>query len=447
MQRRNAGFVILTVLAFLTGVITLSGVGITRSMTERTVAQQYAAQQQAFYLAEAGVDEALFWLRTQAAPPGCPTTPIPPEGCPLTVANVTGTRTASTGTYNVAITLPPENTNSSIKSYILSVTSNITATNPPIQRTLTYRVKTESFARFAYFSDSEFPPKSKKRITFTTGDLITGPMHTNGQFGIDGNPVFDGPASSVSSSLYYDNGGPPNDNPAFNGGLTLGAAAIPLPTVTSTQLQSNANLVLQGDTSIALSGNTMLVTNSANSWVNQPVPISTNGVVFVNGGNLTIAGGEVRGQLTLSSSQDVLITNSVTYACNPETLLPGYSGQPDPDCLDPSTGQATRNTDVLGIVAGQNITLTNAAPYDVSLQASLMALNTSFGFEGADTLQRGTLHIYGGLIQKNRNTVSSGIGPSTGYRKDYRYDTRFTDLAPPYFPTTGKYQTVMWQDQ
>jgi Tfp pilus assembly protein PilX len=67
-----------------------------------------------------------------------------------------------------------------------------------------------------------------------------------------------------------------------------------------------------------------------------------------------------------------------------------------------------------------------------SLQGSYLVQSHGFG------AYQGTMVVRGSLAQKWRGVVSSGSPPaagSTGYLKDYRYDTRLKYSAPPYFPS------------
>jgi hypothetical protein len=80
-----------------------------------------------------------------------------------------------------------------------------------------------------------------------------------------------------------------------------------------------------------------------------------------------------------------------------------------------------------------------------------MALHSSFSVENYWIgPPKGTMSIYGGVIQKNAGqlgTASSITGLRlSGYGQDWRYDTRLSSLAPPFYPTTDNYQTVMWQE-
>jgi hypothetical protein len=83
--------------------------------------------------------------------------------------------------------------------------------------------------------------------------------------------------------------------------------------------------------------------------------------------------------------------------------------------------------------------------------ATIMALKYSFTVENyASGTPRGTLVLYGGLIQERRGPVGSYSGASgqllTGYAKDYTYDPRLRDTPPPGFPTTGTVKKVSWEE-
>ena len=62
MPRQQGGFVFFTALIVLVSAISLSAVGLTRSLTESTAAQRFVEKQQAFQQAEAAVDDALATL-------------------------------------------------------------------------------------------------------------------------------------------------------------------------------------------------------------------------------------------------------------------------------------------------------------------------------------------------------------------------------------------------
>lgn len=173
----------------------------------------------------------------------------------------------------------------------------------------------------------------------------------------------------------------------------------------------------------------------------------TKGVIAANG---TIGvSGVLRGRVTIYTTATVVLLDDLRYA------------------TDPSTGKCA---DMLGIIAGQNITVadnsilgpeaiqpTGKAQFwksfddtkDTYIHGIMMALNTSFGAENydqgpsnangceANPSGRGCLYLSGGLIQESRGAV--GLTAGQGYVKRYSYDHCAVSNPPPYFPTTGRF--------
>jgi Tfp pilus assembly protein PilX len=418
----DRGIVLVVAYLFTAILIAWTFFGFQRSATELRASQRWIDTLQSFHLTEGGVDDALVWLRTRPSPPAG-TLRFNPFG---------GPRGLGGGQYTAEIDPDDNNPVAFIDYYMIDATG----VNGPVQasRRVLHLVRNESFSRYSYFTNWE-RMASGARIWFTTRDRLAGPVHTNDQLNIAGNPIFDGPVSTVAPSLNYYNGGPPLDNPVFNGGLTRNAPSVTLP-LTVTPLRTAAagpgGLWLDGNTTIALQADgTMLVTNPVRGWVNMPQPIPANGAVFVNGGNLTVSG-TLRGQVTLGTSNNVIVANSVQYA------------------TDPRSNPAS--TDVLGLVAEQNVVVSQSAPFDVAIHGSVMALSESFTVErwwvGPP---KGTLSVLGGIIQTRRGPVGTFSGATgaklSGYSKDYQYDTRLSNMAPPFYPTTTRYQAVMWQEE
>ena len=218
-------------------------------------------------------------------------------------------------------------------------------------------------------------------------------------------------------------------------------------------------LRLSGDTTVRLNGAWMFVTNTGAGWLNHPVAVGTTPALFVEGGTLLLNGGILDGQLTFGSDQDIVISNAVQYACDPETLPvedPRNLIPDDVDCKNPATGAIEYNDDLLGLVAHDNVRISKDAIVDpvtrtLSIQASIMAIEGSFKVDRYNVgAPKGTLHVFGGIIQKLRGPVGT-FNPDTrattsGYSKHYRYDHRFLRLSPPVYPTTGRIETVLWQE-
>ena len=63
---------------------------------------------------------------------------------------------------------------------------------------------------------------------------------------------------------------------------------------------------------------------------------------------------------------------------------------------------------------------------------------------------KGTLTVYGGIIQDERGPVGTFNGSTgqklSGYSKNYAYDSRLLSSPPPFMPTTGDYVTLAWEE-
>ncbi len=426
--RRVRGIVLITALMLITGMAALISVSLTRSMTEVRAANAFAASQQAFHQAEGGLDVGLHWLATRGAPPSC-------AANDPTCSVLDQTLALPTGTQQITIKPSTQNATSYVDNFTVSTTSSSSGTT--ITKQLNLMVHVESFARYAYFSNHE-KSAGGQTIWFASGGVIEGPLHSNDQLHIAGTPTFKGPVSSVATTLDYLNGGPPNDKPDFQDTLKLGADAIQLPNPDLTELKAASSLVLKGDTTVKFNGNWIQVTNNN---VTSVVQVKDCPALFVDGGNLTVAGGTLDGQMTVATNQSISITDSVIYKCDPT------QGKADPDCIN-SDGVVAYDDDVLGMVAKQDVTVSKKAPNDVTIHATMMAIQGSFGVENYNVNKKGTLTILGGILQDTRGAVGTFSGSTTvsGYQKSYHYDTRLLNMSPPYYPTIGKYQTVLWQD-
>lgn len=294
-------------------------------------------------------------------------------------------------------------------------------------RQISYDFKQVSHARFAYLSNDEDQLFwwGERHIWFISGDVLRGPMHSNDMINISEDPTFEGPVSSSADIINYYHGGPPEDNPDFRESLSLGIPTVQLPGSAGiinsilTQSQQAGGLYLTGDTVLTfLPNGTIDVTNADMDWdTPHNIPAPVNGAIFVNGGYVDVSG-TVSGQFTVGTSRSIYVTGNLTYLNDPRT--------------SPSS------TDIIGLVAQNNVYVDSAAPYDVEINACIVALNTSFGVENYGSGLKGTLSIYGGIIQYRRGpigTFSASTGDRiSGYTKDYVYDTRFQNIAPPYFP-------------
>ena len=396
---------------------------------------------QALYLAEAGIDKAIVALEQYSSPPA--TFPGIVE---------TGLGSGSYIVESVEATYIGDNI-----VYEIHSVGNVNEAS----REIVAEIQAETFAKWSYFTDSEnylihwWWWVFEVPVWFTSGSYLEGPVHTNGQFNVSGYPIMNGPVSSVAGTLNYMHG-PDQDGIKFYDDtcegynedqdalfepdeLTLGVEEIDMSSLSADRLKTGATqaggMDLDGDTSITLlDDGTMNVTNATEGWVQENMSIPSNGALFVNSGDLYIAG-ILDGELTVGSSQNVVITDNLVYESHPID---------NPD-----------TNDKMGIIAEENVIIQekdNGVADDIEINASMIALDDSFTVENYDdpSLVEGALTVYGGIIQNTRGPVGTFYSwnnqKRSGYDKNYSYDQRMHYLPPPFFPKTGNYEMIYWKE-
>jgi len=424
----NKGTALLAVYLVIAALLIFSSAFFSLAVNQNHISDIFQNRIRAFNLAEAGLDHTVMWLRSQA---------IPPTG---NRANPWGSvQSLGGGTYSVAITdLGAIGGSGNIRRYRVTSTGTYNSMN----RVLVNYVQVDSYARYLWFTDNEVFRGSN--VWFWSLDRLNGPTHTNGHFNIYRNPVFENEVRSVDDYIrFYNNGNninlsqttnPPNDVPDFRMGMQFGAESTTMPRQAlglRAAAVSAGGLSLRGDTTIVLNNNaTMNVTNSRNGWTNRNMAIPTNGALFVTSGRLIISG-TLNGRLTVGASGDIIIPNNIVYADNPRT-------NPNSD-------------DVMGIISESNVVIDDIAPNNLAIEACVMGMNTSFMLENWWIgPAKGTLSVYGGIIQDERGPVGTFNGSTgqklSGYSKDYSYDIRLLGSPPSYMPTTGDYVTLSWEE-
>lgn len=439
--KNESGLAFLVALVFVLIIALGVGAFMFFSSNEIKMVRTQSDSTRVFYVAEAGIERGVEWLRSQSSPPTAVHGPITEA---LTTTNYTA---------NFKFTVTPDTGNPTPPAlgtyrYAIDSDSSYGDATRSIQATETIELNT--FARYSYFTSHEsylvwwwHVP-----VWFTTGTYLEGPVHTNDQFHISGDPIFDGPVSSVATTIDYMHGGPPNDNPDFRQGLTLGADAVDISSLTNNSLKTAAassnGYTFTGDTTVDLkSDGTIDVTNSNITPHKQNMSLPANGALFVDSGDLEIAG-TLNGILTAGSSRDVIIVDDIRYNTDPRTT--------------PSS------TDTLALISERDIVVdknaSNSNPNkDLEVFASLIAIGQtptygdddgSFYVENYWTGLKGVLTVYGGIIQKRRGPVgtfnSSNNQKVSGYDKDYHYDARMSTNPPPHLPRTTTFGRLSWQE-
>ncbi len=347
------------------------------------------------------------------------------------------------------------------------------AADPGNRRTVRVQVHKRQFVQTIYLTGTESTPGGEK-VWWITGDEVWGPLHTNGDLHIDGDPVFHGPVT-YSGSLEVRSGSQPVYEQGISRVSQLGFPA------SNNQLKTQAQLngyYYNGRTCILLNGDQLTISHRAGIPVTRPLP--PNGVIYVDGtsgdkfcldtGNVFVSG-TLNGRLTIASANDIYITGRNPTAFDYDTASATGGIKYSNADFDPADGSIT--DDMLGLVAGRFIRILHydwpdnstdrrtryyadkgdVAPGNITIHAALFALNQCFEFEDYDSGSlKGTINLTGSISQRYRGAVGTFSswtgGRLTGYNKNYRHDPRMRYDTPPHFlePTNAGWEVVSWQE-
>ncbi|MEI6693124.1 MAG: hypothetical protein WCL12_00170 [Actinomycetes bacterium] len=323
-------------------------------------------------------------------------------------------------------------------------------------------------------------------IQFVTGDTLDGKVHFNDTPLINGTTSFlqgyETSTTSCKNTPYaVTNCKRGTGTPNLNGNKATYADPLSLPD-NATNFTSYPGCQYTGDTRIKFNADgTMTVWSTRSAGTNTSndgstcgtftgtssvtVPVPTDKTIYVK--NWTSAAKCTTGQVGdgLPVAGDVNVDNSTFFCGNGNVYIEGtVKGRVSIAAqnnvvvtgdllIDGVTAGATPSgTSVTGLVAGNSVvvehpvkctatsgsTCTTYANIDTTgtnryIYASIQTLQRSFWVQSYDKgAQLGTLTVYGSIAQKWRGIV--GTGSTTGYLKNYRYDSRLRFQAPPYFP-------------
>jgi Tfp pilus assembly protein PilX len=327
-------------------------------------------------------------------------------------------------------------------------------------------------------------------IQFAPTDVVNGPMHTNDNILICGNPTF-GRTVTSSGQPASDNvevsdptapgyrnacAGAPNVRPTGNT-LKYNQALLTLP-------PSNGSLstivkpeyTFTGTTTIRLTtnGGTNAITVSdyggpGETARTQNLPYPSNGVIYIKDGTCGAGAFNAADPYTLPTGCGTAYVsgtynNSLTIASERDIVVRPLPSDPDNSGLIRSAGSDA----MLGLIANNLVrvfhypqtdtdtaceeNLTNGSKKNIRIDAAILALNYSFTvdyFNCGDPL--GQLTVNGVIAQKFRGPVGTGSSSSvsTGYSKNYSYDDRLQYRSPPYFldPVQSAWQVVRYNEQ
>lgn len=186
-----------------------------------------------------------------------------------------------------------------------------------------------------------------------------------------------------------------------------------------------------------------------------------NGDLFIKG--------VLDGHVTMAAENYIYVTGDIRYA-NPNEDILGLVGQNAVWVMNPVKVDNVANSVSSWSVnsylnAGYDCVQTSYSSYKCTsyellggwaanrrIDAAILSVAHTFMVQNYDKGgSRGTLTINGAIAQKFRGTVAtsgSGGGIATGYAKDYNYDKRLRNTAPPKFlsPAVITYGVTQWTE-
>lgn len=355
--------------------------------------------------------------------------------------------------------------------------------NDQVRRTIVATLRRPAFSDYVYFTDSE-----GSNIRFVTGDVVNGPLHTNDRIYFCGTPQFGTkPAHNIEVV------GAGASGQGWTRDTSCGASALPLvnfsggtnqnygtwvyPASTLTLPSSNTALKDQtlsgyrfkGETKLNFTAGGIVVTQgtledgTVKTGQTLPYPPRANASIYVSNYsasscstttdvqndpyNTNLTGptkcgtawvqGTYSSSITVAAQQDVVVNGNLVHSGNAVMGLisnnfirvyhpVGASGTSNKNCTSSSSDYNPQP----GSGSGSGHTLT--------IEAAILSLTKSFTVDSygcGDSL--GKLNVTGAIAQKTRGVVGTGSGSndgnSTGYIKNYVYDSRLKYRTPPNF--------------
>lgn len=409
----RAGGTLLMVMGLTTLGAMIASTVMWRTGTRVLHVRRQVSMEQAFYLAEAGAERAASRL----------------AGGNTSSGVITGLLGA--GSYEAHIHVTPK-----IGGAIIDIAS--TGTVHGVSRSVTmHGLRQVSWARYALFYQEE----SNTPLYITGGESFRGPVFSKPQLAFHssnvqelGNAHFFDKAWSCADTIRREKSWV---NPIFDIPVRLSAPNETMGTIDFGLLKAEATgadgLVFEGNTTIVVSGTQMYVTNAKldkNNTITMSFPVG--GLVYIqdtknsSDGYLTISAPDgIAGRLTFVADRDINIADHIRYTENPET-------HPE-------------STDALGLIAKRHVLVQKSASDDLEVYAHIICRDGGFGVYKHDKYGiRGTLNVYGGIVNKCRQAV--GLVNGTGYKKNYTFDERFLKTPPPAYPVkTDEFEWSRWE--
>ncbi len=338
-----------------------------------------------------------------------------------------------------------------------------------ITRSITMRAMLRTYASYMYLTKHEVT-RFNEIIWFWGPDDLDGPVHSNDYIGIHDVPHFFDRFTSSAPELAEgsDQTGWFAYDPVFNSPKVF----FPETANSIRSCASNGGMFLENDYGLLqtrlqaapggwLAYQWLMGTPFDSSHADMVGTIPYNGAIFVEG-DLEIFGEYVAGNNNVGCSGNMWLMDNICYTG-----------------IDPDNPVIPEDfPHMLGLISEQKIVIkdtyangraNSSIGSDITITAALVALGESFTFEhqndewdtyiyctganaGSDD-ERGEIRLRGSVTQKRRGYVHRSNCGGTGYAKDYVYDQRLRDSAPPCFIEavdengSGLFDIVEWKEE
>jgi hypothetical protein len=474
---RQDGFVLWAVIAICT-VLLATGMAFMRwAVDEDLQSQEAVASMQAYYLAQMGIVEQGFeYLRT-----------LPAGQLPIGEVPLPGKQVSDHGEFfgeykDVRIVYLPGLQNdpgnffaqkrewriSAVGIVKVPVYQDQRESFKEVKRKAVLYVEVRNFVDYMYLTGKERTVFGDY-IKFFHGDTLWGRVHSNDTIAIMQDPVFYGLVTSTAPDFWRGTG----YNPQFRGPRPVFRAKTVLIPDNADNLRAGAaqqgNFIANSTPSKTVRAYftgtqihmyrwpTGTEFDPRDNWI---IDIAQGGsdvsgtCIFVDG-PLEVLGdtnnfGAFSGKVTIGSSQNLRIMDNIRYAGSdwPSGHTPAESNNvlglvSEGDVKIANTPANGRGNS--GFACGQSGNGQNdTRRTDITITAAIVALGESFTFENQNDPDsgyvyncgpddRGTIYLYGSVTQARRGYVHRSTLGSTGYLKQYAYDTRLVLKRPPCF--------------
>lgn len=463
-SNKEAAFIIIyeLLIIFIFSLVMISV--ISYAALQLRVLRSTAAKEEAFHIAEAGINYYQWRLahfptdyQDGTGGPG----PYVHDYVDKSTSNVIGR-------FSLEITQPP------LGSTIVTISSTgYLLSNPNTKRTITTRYGIPSLAQYGFLTNSYISvgsastfygrfhsnsgiqfngiataPVTSARETYTcqTGDGCTG-TH-NGIWGTASaatQAYWDYPVSSIDFSSITSDLATIRTNAQANGIYLAASGAQGYSLV----FNSNATITIyrvntlrahasgtdaQGNTHTedldygTSGGSRTQIDGNPNIAGTQAFSMPTNGLVFVE--DRTWVEGTVDGRVMVAVGRLPYNPNTAPSILIPNNLV--YENQD--------------GTDVLGLIGQKDILLTYYTPTDLDIHAAFIAQNGSFQRYCFGNTLKDTLTIYGSITTSGRAIIYCTGNGGSGYQtRNYTYDSNLLYGPPPAYPLSDDgYQQITW---